>query len=125
VDCLVESCRESDILNDYSGYQSQAITDNFVESLTEIGSFFLPQGVAVAPVGYANDVRKTVPLESNILFTEIAIQQIIECGNKHPIRLDREIAEGFCKPPECSFSLPHTCLEAKIFKGRTIYRHSN
>lgn len=98
--------------------QSQVITDDFVESLTEIGSFFMPKGVVAAPVEYVNDLRKAVLLESSTLLAEISSQQIFECGNKLSIRLVGTIVEGFAKPLEFSFFLSHTYPAAKVFKGR-------
>ena len=101
----------------YTNQQSQVITDDFVESLLEIGTFFMPQGVVVAPVEYVNDVRKAAALESNVLLAEIASQQILECGNRLSIKLSGSILEGFPHPLEFSFFISHTYQEAKIFKG--------
>ena len=101
----------------YAPQQSQVITDDFVESLLEIGSFFMPQGVVVAPVEYVNDVRKAAALESNVLLAEIASQQILECGNRLSIKLSGTILEGFSNPLEFSFFISHTYKEAKVFRG--------
>jgi len=98
--------------------QPQVVTDDFVESLLEIGTFFMPQGVVVSAVEYVNDVRKAVPLETNVLLTEIASQQIIECGNKVSITLSGRIIEGFAKPLKFVFFLSHKYADAKIFRGR-------
>jgi len=110
-----ESTYEAEV---YANQQSQIITDDFVESLLEIGSFFMPQGVVAAPVEYINDVRKAVPLETNILLTEIASQQILECGESLSIKLSGTIIEGFAKPLEFSFFISHTYKDAKVFRGR-------
>lgn len=98
--------------------QSQVITDDFVESLLEIGSFFMPNGLVAAPFEYANDIRKAVPLESNVLLAEIATQQILECGKNLTVRLAGSIIEGFAKPLDFNFVFSHTFPDAKIFKGR-------
>ncbi len=108
------SCKTGVRLNQ----QSQVITDDFVESLTEISSFFMPQDFTVVPVEYVNDVRKSVTLESNVLLAEIASQQILECGANLSVRLTGTILEGFAKPLAFSFFLSHTYRDAKIFKGR-------
>lgn len=102
----------------YANQQSQVITDDFVESLVEIGSFFMPEGVVAVPVEYVNDARKAVPLKSNVLLAEITTQQILECGNNYLIKLSGIIQEGFAQPLAFSFLLSHTFPEAKIFKGR-------
>ena len=107
----------------FANQQSQVITDDLVESLLEISSFFMPQGVVTAPVEYVNDVRKAAPLETNIVLAEIATQQILECGNKLSIKLAGTILEGFAKPLEFGFFISHTYTEAKVFRGRNIYRH--
>lgn len=98
--------------------QSQVITDDLVESLTEISTFFIPQEFIVAPVEYVNDVRKSVALESNVLLAEIATQQILECGANLSVRLTGTILEGFATPLAFSFFLSHSYKDAKIFKGR-------
>lgn len=98
--------------------QSQVITDDFIESLLDIGSFFMPSGLVAAPVEAVNDIRKAVSLESNVLLAEIATQQILECGNKLTIRLAGSIIEGFAKPLDFNFFISHTFPDAKIFKGR-------
>ena len=100
------------------GQQSQVITDDLVESLLEISSFFMPQGVVVAPVEYVNDVRKSVQLDSHILLAEIASQQILESGSNLSIKLSGTILEGFKKPMPFSFFISHTYKDAKIFRGR-------
>lgn len=102
----------------FANQQSQVITDDLVESLLEISSFFMPQGVVTAPVEYVNDVRKAAPLETNIVLAEITTQQILECGNKLSIKLAGTIVEGFAKPLEFSFLIAHTYTEAKVFRGR-------
>ncbi len=102
----------------YASQQSQVITDDFVESLLEIGSFFQPQGVVASPVEYVNDIRKAVPLETNVLLAEIGTQQILECGENLSIKLSGTILEGFAKPLEFSFFLSHTYGDAKVFRGR-------
>ena len=97
---------------------SQVITDDFVESLTEISSFFMPQEFTVIPVEYVNDFRKSVSLESNVMLAEIATQQIMEYGANLSVRLTGTILEGFSKPLAFTFLLSHTLRDAKIFKGR-------
>lgn len=101
----------------FAQQQSQVITDDFVESLLEISSFFMPQGIVTAPVEYVNDVRKAAPLDTNVLLVEIASQQILECGNNLSIKLAGTIREGFAKPLEFGFFISHTYAEAKIFQG--------
>lgn len=102
--------------------QSQVITDDFVESLVEIGSFFMPGGLVAAPVESVNDIRKAVPLESNVLLAEIATQQILECGQNMTIRLAGSIIEGFAKPLDFNFFLSHTFQDARVFKGRNNFQ---
>lgn len=110
-----ESTRENGV---FANQQSQVITDDFVESLLEISSFFMPQGVVAAPVEYVNDIRKAAPLETNVLLAEIATQQILECGNNLSIKLAGTIIEGFAKPLVFGFFISHTYPEAKVFRGR-------
>jgi hypothetical protein len=98
--------------------QSQVITDDFVESLLEISSFFMPQGVVAAPTEYVNDARRAAPLDTNVLLAEIATQQILEYGNNLSIKLVGTIIEGFAKPLEFGFFISHTYLEAKVFRGQ-------
>ena len=105
-------------LGGFVSQQSQVITDDFVESLLEIGSFFMPQGVVVSAVEYVNDVRKATPLTTNVLLAEIASQEILECGDSFSIKLSGTIIEGFVKPLEFSFFLSHKYEDAKIFRGR-------
>ena len=111
----IESIYDSGVI---TGRQSQLITDDLVESLTEISSFFMPQGVVAAPVDYVNDSRKSFPLNSNILLVEICTQQIFECANRLSIRLSGVIIEGFARPREFSFFLSHSNPRAKVFVGR-------
>ena len=111
----IESPFESGIA---TGRQSQLMTDDFVESLTEITSFFMPQGVIAAPVEYVDDFRKTLILDTSVVLAEIVSQQIIECEDRLSIRLNGVIIEGFANPREFSFFLSHTNLRAKIFPGR-------
>ena len=101
-----------------AGMQSQLITDDLVESLTEIGSFFMPQGVVAAPVEYVDDSRNSLALQGNVLLVEICTQQIFECENRLSIRLSGLIIEGFATPREFSFFLSHSYLQAKVFPGR-------
>jgi hypothetical protein len=98
--------------------QSQVITDDLVEALTEIGSFFMPQGVVAAPVEYVDDSRSSLALQGNVLLVEICTQQIFECENRLSIRLSGLIIEGFAKPREFSFFLSHSNRQAKVFPGR-------
>lgn len=102
----------------YANQQPQVITDDFVESLLEIGSFFMPQGVVATPVEYVNDVRKAMPLETHVILAEIASQQILECNNNLSITISGTILEGFVKPIKFSFFLSHTYQEARVFRGR-------
>lgn|GEM_PF-1408000 len=101
-----------------AGMQSQLISDDFVEALTEIGSFFMPGGVVATPVEYVDDTRSSLPLQGNVLLAEIATQQILECANRLSIRLSGMIIEGFEKPREFSFFLSHSYKQAKVFSGR-------
>ena len=100
------------------GQQSQLITDDLVESLTEISSFFMPKGVVAAPVDYVDDYRKSLALDSNVVLVEIVTQQIFECKSRLSIRLSGMIIEGFANPREFSFFLSHSYPRAKIFPGR-------
>jgi len=101
-----------------TGRQAQLMTDDFVESLTEISSFFMPQGVVAAPVEYVDDFKKSLVLDSNVILAEIATQQIFECENRLSIQLNGMIIEGFSKPREFSFFLSHSYSRAKVFPGR-------
>lgn len=83
--------------------QPQLITDDFVESLTEIGSFFMPPGIIVTPVAYVNDWPAVMALQSNILLAEIYSQQILECEDRLSISLRGVIVEGFKKPRDFMF----------------------
>ena len=76
-----------------TGVQSQLISDDFVEALTEIGSFFMPSGVVATPVEYVDDSRSSLPLHGNVLLAEISTQQILECGDRLSIRLSGMIIE--------------------------------
>ncbi len=105
-------------LNTIAGAQAQLINDDFVESLTEICSFLMPQGVVAVPVEYVDDYRKSLVLESNIVLAEIMTQQIFECNDKLSIRLSGVFVEGFTHPRTFSFLLSHSNLRAKIFPGR-------
>jgi hypothetical protein len=105
-------------LNAIESTQSQSINDDLVESLTEISSFFMPQGVVAVPVEYVDDFRKSLVLESNIVLAEIMTQQIFECNDKLSIRLSGIVIEGFSNPRKFSFLLSHNNLRAKIFQGR-------
>lgn len=98
--------------------QAQLITDDLVESLTEIGSFFMPQAVVVSPVGYVEDSRTSLALKGNVLLVEICSQQIFECQDRLSIRLSGLIIEGFAKPRAFSFFLSHSYPQAKVFTGR-------
>lgn len=98
--------------------QSQLITDDLVESLTEISSFFMPKGLVVAPVEYVDDNRRSISLQGNVLLAEIASQQIFECQDRLSIRLSGFIIEGFERPREFSFYLSHSYMDAKVFRGR-------
>lgn len=98
--------------------QAQLITDDLVEGLTEIGSFFMPGGVVPSPVDYVDDRRNSLSLQSNVLLVEIASQQIFECEERLFIRLSGVIIEGFARPREFSFFLSHTYARAKVFPGR-------
>lgn len=98
--------------------QSQLISDDFVEALTEIASFFMPDGMVALPVDYVDDIRTSRPLQENVLLAEIATQQIIECENRLSIRLNGIIIEGFKKPREFSFFLSHGYRLAEVFTGR-------
>jgi hypothetical protein len=98
--------------------QSQLITDDLVESLTETASFFMPQGVVAAPVEYVGDSRTSLSLQGNVLLVEICTQQIFECENRLSIRLSGLIIEGFATPREFSFFLSHSYPQAKVFPGR-------
>ncbi len=100
------------------GVQAQLITDDLVEGLTEIGSFFMPGGVVPTPVDYVDDSRNSQPLQGNVLLVEVASQQILECEERLSIRLSGAIIEGFTKPREFSFFLSHSYAGAKIFRGR-------
>jgi len=101
-----------------TGVQSQLISDDFVEALTEIGSFFMPSGVVATPVEYVDDSRSSLPLHGNVLLAEISTQQILECGDRLSIRLSGMIIEGFRKPREFSFFLSHSYQQARVFSGR-------
>jgi hypothetical protein len=105
-------------LNAATSTQSQLINDDFVDSLAEISSFFMPQGVVAVPVEYVNDYRKSLVLESNIVLAEIMDQQIFECNDRLSIRLSGKIIEGFTKPRKFSFLLSHSNLRAKVFTER-------
>lgn len=105
-------------LNATTSAQSQMINDDLVESLTEICSFLMPQGVVAVPVEYVDDYRKSLVLESNIILAEIMTQQIFECNERLSIRLSGLIIEGFANPRKFSFLLSHSNLRAKIFLGR-------
>ncbi len=98
--------------------QSQQISDDFIEALTEIASFYMPDGMVVLPVDYVDDVRTSKPLQGNILLAEIATQQIFECENRLSIRLNGVIVEGYKKPRKFSFFLSHSYRSAKVFTGR-------
>ncbi len=97
---------------------SQIITDDLVESLMEMSSFFMPQGVMVAPVEYVNDMRKALSLKKNVLLAEIASQQILECGRNLSVKLSGSLLEGFARPLDFTFYFSHTYKEAEIFQGR-------
>jgi len=99
------------------GRQPQLITDDFVESLVEISSFFMPPDIIVTPVAYVNDCCKAMALQTNILLAEISSQQILECGDRLSISLSGLIVEGFKKPREFTFVISHSYLRAKIFPG--------
>jgi hypothetical protein len=101
-----------------AGRQAQLITDDLVEALTEIGSFFMPHGVVAIPVEYVGDNRNSLLLKDNILAVEISTQQIFECENRLSIRLSGLIIEGFAKPRKFSFYLSHSFTPAKVFPGR-------
>jgi hypothetical protein len=101
-----------------TGMQSQLITDDLVESLTEIGSFFMPKGMVVAPIDYVNDNRRSLALQGSELLVEISSQQIFECQDRLSIRLSGAIIEGFERPREFSFFLSHSYVDAKVFRGR-------
>ncbi len=98
--------------------QSQLITDDLVESLTEIGSFFMPQGVVAAPVEYVDDSRRSLALQGNVLLAEICTQQVFECQDRLSVHLSGFIIEGFSRPREFNFFLSHSHLQAKVFRGR-------
>lgn len=98
--------------------QSQLITDDLVESLTEIGSFFMPRGVVAAPIEYVDDSRRSLALKGNVLLAEICTQQIFECQDRLSIRLSGFIIEGFTRPREFNFFLSHSYPQAKVFRGR-------
>lgn len=100
------------------GRQSQVITDDLAESLLEIGSFFMPQGIVATAVDYVNDCNKCAKLQSNILLAEICTQQIIECDNLLSIRLSGRILEGFATPRYFSFFISHSYQHARVFSGR-------
>lgn len=101
-----------------AGRQSQLITDDFVESLVEIGSFFMPPAIIATPVDYVNDWRKATPLQTNILLAEICSQQILECEERLSLTLSGLIVEGFKKPREFTFFLTHSYPQAKVFPDR-------
>ncbi len=98
--------------------KSQLISDDLIEALTEIGSFFMPQGLVVLPTEYVDDNCTSAPLQGNVLLVEICRQQILEYNNRLSIRLSGIIIEGFSKPREFTFSLSHSHLKAKVFAGR-------
>ncbi|MEN8198930.1 MAG: hypothetical protein ABFR63_02540 [Thermodesulfobacteriota bacterium] len=100
-----------------SGHPSQVITDDFVESLTELSSFFMPENIVVNPVEYGNEGRQELPLLSNVLLAEICTQQILQCDNRLFVRFNGWIIEGFAKPREFGFMLFHTFSSAKVFPG--------
>lgn len=100
------------------GRQSQLISDDLVEGLTEICSFFMPQGVVAVPVDLVDDSRNRLALQGNVLLVEISTQQIFECQDRLSIRLSGMIIEGFAKPREFSFFLSHSNPQAKVFPGR-------
>lgn len=101
-----------------AGIQTQLITDDFVESLMEIGSFFMPPGIMVTPAAYVNDWPKVMMLQTNILLAEIYSQQILECEDRLSISLRGAIVEGFTKPRGFIFHISHSYLGAKVFPGR-------
>lgn len=101
-----------------AGRQSQLITDDFVESLVEIGSFFMPPTIVVTPVDYVNDRRKATALQSNILLAEICSQQILECENRLSLCLCGLIVEGFKTPRDFTFFISHSYSRAKVFPRR-------
>lgn len=96
----------------------QFISDDLVEALTEIGSFFMPLGLVVVATEYVEDRRTSVPLQGNVLLVEICRQQIFEYKNRLSIKLGGMIVEGFSKPRHFSFQLSHSYPEAKVFPGR-------
>lgn len=98
--------------------QPQIVTDDLVESLVEVGSFFMPPGILVEPVDYVNDWRKAIPLDSNVITAEIRSQQILECENRLAVKLSGRIVEGMADPQEFSFFLSHTYPPAKVFADR-------
>jgi len=105
-----------------AGNQSQVITDDFVESLTEIATFFMPQNIAVNPVEQADEYRKAIPLKSNVLLAEICSQQILQCDSRLSVRLSGWILEGFAQPREFTYLLFHNLPSAKIFPGRDNFQ---
>ena len=111
----IESTYELDVA---TSTQSQLINDDLVDSLAEISSFFMPQGVVAVPVEYVNDYRKSQVFESNIILAEIMTQQIFECNDRLSFRLSGMIIEGFARPRKFSFLLSHSNLWAKVFTGR-------
>lgn len=101
-----------------AGRQPQLITDDFVEALTEIGSFFMPPGIIVTPLAYVNDLSQVMTLQTNILLAEIYSQQILECEDRLSISLRGLIVEGFKKPRDFIFFISHSYLRAKVFPDR-------
>ncbi len=101
-----------------AGIQSQVITDDLVESLMEISSFFMPQAVIATPADLVNDCCTAAPLQSNVLLAEICSQQILECHDQFSIRLSGRIVEGFATPREFSFFISHSNPHARVFSGR-------
>jgi len=100
------------------GGQSQLITDDFVESLMELGSFFMPPTIIATPVDYINDWRKARALQTNIFLAEICSQQILECENRLSVTFSGVILEGFKQPREFTFFFSHNYSRAKIFPDR-------
>ncbi len=100
------------------GRQPQLIADDLVQSLVDIGSFFMPSGLVVTPMDYVNDWRKAVAMQSNIILAEIASQQILECEDRFSITFTGLIVQGFKKPREFKFFISHSYPGAKVFPGR-------
>lgn len=101
-----------------AGRQAQLISDDLVQGLTEIASFFMPRGMVVSPVEYADDSQHVLKVQGNVLLIEVSSQQIVECGNRLSIRLNGLIREGFARPREFNFFLSHSYQKAKVFGRR-------